>query len=202
MEKIVSFTGHRPNKFIFQNENHISCIELKHIIMEQIKKLYLEGNKIFLTGCAIGVDIWCGEIILDLIEKYNDIKLYCVIPFENQANRWTDDYRKRYTRLVDKKKKKIILQKNYSQDCYLKRNKFLVDKCTTLIGVYDGISQNSGTYSTLNYAINQNKDIIYINSNNFKRTFSPPDNVPTLLKTFSPLNINFAKEALKCVSEP
>mgnify|MGYP003372057531 FL=1 len=65
---------------------------------------------------------------------------------------------------------KIILQKDFTKDCYLKRNKFLVDKCTTLVGIYNGIDKHSGTYSTLNYALKENKNIIYINSNSFEVT--------------------------------
>ncbi|WP_317368422.1 SLOG family protein [uncultured Tyzzerella sp.] len=171
MEKICSITGHRPNKFHFKNnENHIDCIRLKYLLIEQIIKLYLDGNKIFLTGCAIGIDIWLREIILNLKEKHNDIKLYCIIPFENQMERWNDNYKFRYNNLINNCTGKIVLQKNFSKDCYLKRNKFLVDKCTTLVGIYNGIDKHSGTYSTLNYALKENKNIIYINSNSFEVT--------------------------------
>lgn len=81
MNKICSFTGHRPSKFSFKyNEEDIECIKLKAKIIEQIEKMYLGGVKIFLTGCAMGVDIWCGEIVLQLMKKYNDIKLYFILP--------------------------------------------------------------------------------------------------------------------------
>ena len=168
MKKICSFTGHRLNKFSFINENDINCITLKYLIMEQIKNLYLEGTKIFLTGGAIGTDIWCGEIVLDLKRQYKDIKLYCIIPFENQSEKWSYEYKKRYKNLIENCDNKIILQKEYTDNCYLIRNKFLADKCTTLLCVYDGVSKKSGTYSTINYAFNLNKEIIYINCTNYK----------------------------------
>lgn len=168
MEKICSFIGHRIEKFNFIDENDINCITLKHLLIEQINNIYLEGTKIFLTGGAIGVEIWCGEIVLNLKQKYNDLKLYSIIPFENQSKKWSCDYKKRHKNLLDNSNGRIIMQKYYTKDCYLKRNKFLVDKCTTLLGVYDGISKKSKTYSTLDYAINENKEVIYINCNNYK----------------------------------
>lgn len=80
MSKICSFTGHRPDKFNFKyNEEHIDCIRLKAKLIDEIEKLYLSGVKYFLTGCAVGVDIWCAEIVLQLKNKYEDIELFSVL---------------------------------------------------------------------------------------------------------------------------
>ena len=74
MKKVVCFTGHRPSKFSFgYNENSIELIKLKSLLINEIEKLYLLGYKTFLTGCAMGIDIWCAEIVLDLKKKFNDI---------------------------------------------------------------------------------------------------------------------------------
>lgn len=57
--KICAFTGHRPKSFSFgDNENHPDCIQLKQVLRNQIERLYFEGFTHFITGCAMGVDIW------------------------------------------------------------------------------------------------------------------------------------------------
>mgnify|MGYP001859865645 CR=1 FL=1 len=169
MKKNVSFTGHRPSKFSFgYNENSVECIKLKALLINEIEKLYLLGYKTFLTGCAMGVDMWGAEIVLDLKKKFDDIKLFCIIPFENQCERWQEDYKKRFNYIIENCTQKIILQKEYDSDCYFKRNKFLVKHSTVIISVYDEKHSNSGTKNTLNYALSLNKNIILINPNLLK----------------------------------
>lgn len=169
MKKICSFTGHRPSKFTFgYDEQHIDCIKLKAKLIREIEELYFNGVKIFLIGCAMGVDIWCGEIILYLMQKYPDIRLYCILACNNQNKNWNEDYNKRFKNLINNCTKTIKLQKNYSKDCYIKRNQYLVDKASIIFGVYNESLQKSGTKNTLTYALNKNKEIIILNINDLK----------------------------------
>lgn len=169
MRKNVSFTGHRPSKFSFgYNENNVDCIKLKSLLINEIENLYLSGYKVFLTGCAMGVDMWCAEIVLDLKRKFNDIELYCIMPFKNQSERWAEDYKVRFNYIIKNCDKALLLQKEYDANCYFKRNKFLVKHSTVIISVYDEKHSNSGTKNTLNYALSLNKNIILINPNLLK----------------------------------
>lgn len=165
VEKICSFTGHRPNKFSFKyNEENIDCIRLKAKLIDEIENLYLNGVKYFLTGCAMGVDIWCAEIVLQLKNKHNDIKLFCVLPCSNHYENWNENYKLRLKNIIDNSTKTIKLQENYTEDCYFKRNKYLVDKSNIILGVYDLKMKKSGTRNTLNYAIQENKEIIVLDT--------------------------------------
>lgn len=155
MSKVCSFTGHRPDKFNFKyNEEHIDCIRLKAKLIDEIEKLYLSGVKYFLTGCAMGVDIWCAEIVLQLKNKYEDIELFSVLPCNNHDEKWSKSYKQRLKNVLDNSKKSIKLQKNYTYDCYFKINKYLVDKSNIVLGVYDLKMKRGGTRNTLNYAGN------------------------------------------------
>lgn len=94
--KICAFTGHRPKSFSFgDNENHPDCIQLKQVLRNQIERLYFEGFTHFITGCAMGVDIWAGEIVLDLMQRHANMELICVIPFQGQESQWNKKDRKR-----------------------------------------------------------------------------------------------------------
>lgn len=169
MSKICSFTGHRPDKFNFKyNEEHIDCIRLKAKLIDEIEKLYLSGVKYFLTGCAMCVDIWCAEIVLQLKNKYEDIELFSVLPCNNHDEKWSESYKQRLKNVLDNSKKSITLQKNYTSDCYFKRNKYLVDKSNIVLGVYDLKMKRSGTRNTLNYAIQENKEIIILDIANLQ----------------------------------
>ena len=169
VNKVCSFTGHRPSKFNFKyDEEDINCIKLKVKLIDEIEKIYLSGVKYFLTGCAMGVDIWCAEIVLQLKKKYKAIELFSVIPCNNHDEKWNESYKQRLKNILDNSTKVIKLQENYTSDCYFRRNKYLVDKSNIILGVYDLKSQRSGTKNTLNYAISQNKEIIVLDIHNLE----------------------------------
>ena len=52
------FSGHRPEKLEEPEET------IKSWLSEQIDKAITDGYVTFISGCAMGVDIWAGQIIL------------------------------------------------------------------------------------------------------------------------------------------
>ena len=109
---------------------------------------------------AIGVDMICAEVILDLKSKYPYITLECALPCETQANRWTEKYRDRYFSIIEKSDKETLLQTHYTADCMHKRNRYMVDNSDYVIAVWNG--SPSGTGKTVLYAKENNKEIIQI----------------------------------------
>lgn len=65
-----AFTGHRPKSFPWKfDETARDCVLLKEALAAQIKNLINGGVTDFLSGMALGVDIWSAQIVLDLKEK-------------------------------------------------------------------------------------------------------------------------------------
>lgn len=114
---------------------------------------------------AQGADIWAAEIILELKKAFPDepIKLIAVIPYEEQASKWSDDYRERYYNILSQVDEEILLQHQYTKGCLHKRNRYLVDQSGHMIAVLD--NSKGGTAYTVNYAIKNNLDVIIINPN-------------------------------------
>ena len=70
--KTCAFTGHRPQHLPFgMNENDERCVKLKEELKEQIINL-IEAENVthFITGMALGVDLYAAEIVLDLKARY------------------------------------------------------------------------------------------------------------------------------------
>ena len=67
--KKCAFTGHRPQKLPFgSNESDERCVTLKHCLHDLILRLIEQRNvRHFISGMAIGTDMYAAEIILDLI---------------------------------------------------------------------------------------------------------------------------------------
>ena len=76
-KKTCCFTGHRPQSLPFGfNENDARCAALKKALREQIIHLSEKENVThFISGMAIGIDMYAAEIVLDLKKSYPGITL-------------------------------------------------------------------------------------------------------------------------------
>lgn len=159
------FTGHRPKKLPFKsNETDERCVRLKEILRDEIEKMITEkGVKKFISGMAIGTDMICAEIVLELKEKY-DITLECAIPCRNQSEKWNKKQKERYNALLPKADVITYLQDEYTRGCMQRRNKYMADKSQYVIAVWNG--SKSGTANTIKYAEKLKRNIIIIDPNN------------------------------------
>lgn len=153
MEKIAcAFTGHRPKSFPWKyDESALDCILLKEVLATQIKALADRGVTDFLSGIAQRVDIWCGEIVLDLKKKNPALNLHCILPCKGQESKWTTSAQERYHSILAQANEVVYVEQEYSQGCMLKRNRYLVDHSSFLLAVYNG-TRRSGTGATVRYA--------------------------------------------------
>ena len=160
--KTCAFTGHRPQHLPFgMNESDERCVRLKEILKEEIINL-IEAENVthFITGMALGVDLYAAEIVLDLKARYPSITLERAIPCETQAVKWSMAQRERYYDIAAQCDKETMLQSHYSPDCMDKRNRYMVDQADVLIVVWDG--SPSGTGKTVRYAHQQGKSVTVI----------------------------------------
>ena len=161
--KTCAFTGHRPQNLPFGfNEEDERCINVKKVLREQIINLIEnEGITHFISGMAIGVDMYAAEIVLGLKASYLGITLESAIPCESQSAKWSEVLRDRYFDIASKCDKETLIQTHYSPDCMDKRNRYMVDHADVLIAVWD--ESPSGTGKTVRYAHQQGKPVIIIN---------------------------------------
>jgi len=135
-----------------------------------------KGVTTFLSGMAHGVDIWCMEILLDLQRAYpgEEIRMVAILPYEGQANRWSEKYRERYFNILAQCDDVVTLQTRYTKDCMHKRNRYLVDSSAHMIAVYNG--GKGGTQYTVDYAIKKKRNIVTINPDTLNREHRPQSN--------------------------
>ena len=157
-----AFTGHRPQSLLFGfDESDKRCTSLKSVMRDQIVALIEnEGVTHFITGMALGVDMYAAEIVLDLKSKYPHITLESAIPCETQVIKWSVASRERYYNIAAKCDKETMLQRKYTPDCMEKRNKYMVDNSNYILAVWNG--SRGGTGSTVKYARSKGKLIIII----------------------------------------
>ena len=160
---VCAFTGHRPKSFPWKyNEADQNCVALKKVLAEQITALVDDGVTGFISGMALGTDLWAAQIVLDLREKNPSLKLYCALPCKDQEKKWPADKQALYHSILKQANDIHLESKNYTPDCMLNRNRYMVDHSSILLAVYNG-AYRSGTGMTVRYAESEHRRIILIN---------------------------------------
>ena len=118
--------------------------------------LFRSGVTHFISGMALGVELYAAEIVLELKEQYPQIALECAIPYERQAVRWPAALRERYFSIASRCDKETMLQRQYTRDCMKKRNQYMVDCAEIVLAVWNG--EPSGTGQTVWYAKEKGKE--------------------------------------------
>ena len=162
LTKCCAFTGHRPSKFPWRyDETDSRCVALKEELNEQITKLAEAGVTDFFSGMAEGTDTYCAQIVLDLRRKNPALNLHCVLPYEGQADEWSDAARKQYHLILRQADEVVYVGREYSGACMRNRNYYLVDHSSILLAVYNGVYR-SGTGMTVRYAKKLGREIFSI----------------------------------------
>lgn len=154
-----AFTGHRPHRFPWKNnEDDPRCVSLKKALAKEISGLVYIGVTDFYSGGAEGVDCWAAQIVLELREKNPALKLHCILPYEGQADKWSDSARERYQEILKNADSVKYVSRDYYDGCLIERNHWLVDSADYLLAVFKG-AKRSGTGATVNYARKQGKTV-------------------------------------------
>lgn len=159
--KKCCFTGYRPSKMPFNLfDGNGEYKEFENALTEELLRLIANGCRIFYSGMAMGFDIIAAETVLILKSAYGyqDIKLCCVLPFENQVESFSGIWQKRYYSILKKCDSKLTLSEEYFSGCYQKRNIYMVDNSDCVLTWFDG--KSGGTRNTIEYAVSRKKYVI------------------------------------------
>ena len=159
MKSACTFTGHREEKLPWRgNENDEGCIRLKERIADAVEAVYHSGVRHFICGMATGCDMYFCEAVIELRSAHDDVTLEAAIPWEGQSDSWSAALKSRYSKLVGDCDYHTLVQKNYTPDCMMRRNRYMVDSASVIIAAFSG--KAGGTMNTLLYAIRQKLEII------------------------------------------
>lgn len=97
-----AFTGYRPQKIPFGfDETDPRCIDFKKRVQATIQTLYDMGYRHFISGGALGMDMFAAEAVVELRKQHPEVILEMVSPFDDQASKWPEEYRARHDLLFE-----------------------------------------------------------------------------------------------------
>ena len=82
--------------------------------------------------------------------KNPDLRLIVALPYPDCDSRWSASWRKQYAEVPKAADLVKAISPAYSMASFQKRDEWLVDQSSRVIGVYDGVS--GGTKNTIEYA--------------------------------------------------
>lgn len=169
--KTLCFTGHRPNKLYGYDYridgNRRMLLKLRAIIERFIDK---RGVTTFISGMALGIDTWSAQIILQLKNKYPNIKLVCAIPCANQSDRWREEDKEIHADILSQADYvHYVSEAPYTNWCMTDRDKWMVDQSRFVLSVFNG-DKNGGTWQTVKYATKRQRTILNLHPETYEVT--------------------------------
>lgn len=138
------FTGHRPDKMELGEK------EIKPLLEKAIDNAINNGYVTFITGMAMGTDIWAAEIVLERKKTNKNLHLICALPHPGFDSRRSITEKMRFSKIIKKADLVKEINNHYFNGCYQVRNEWMVDRSNRVIAVFNG--QKSGTKNTVDYA--------------------------------------------------
>ena len=163
--KKICFTGHRPKSLPWgYDESKESCLLFKSKLRQEIESQIQQGNRYFISGLALGVDMIAAEIVLEFKHKYPDVVLEGAIPCPNQSERWRFADKLRYNKIVKSCDSTHLVCDHYTDDCMNERNRYMISQADIIIAIWNG--KPSGTGNTVRFAKQKGCEVIIINPDN------------------------------------
>ena len=145
-KKTCCVTGHRTLE-----ESKI--VDVKKAMESHILKAMEQGYTHFISGFAQGADLYFAQIVIKLKENYN-ITLEAAIPYTGRMK--TQD--PVFVELIKHCDRVVIHSDVYTPDCFMKRNRYMVESSDLVIAVCDERSKG-GTKATMSYGRKLGKEV-------------------------------------------
>lgn len=138
-EKTCFFAGHRPYRFAFKRGKEKEFYNNLNVnIAKSIREIFSSGCDTFLCGGSIGFDIMCSEAVIELKKEFPEVRLGCMLPFENHHLDFPNEWQKRFSKILKDCDFIDYASPIYSVGCYHDRKRKMIENSSYLLTYFDG----------------------------------------------------------------
>jgi len=148
MIKVLAVTGYKPFELGIFDKNHLGIGYIKKAIEKQLILLLEDGLEWVIISGQLGVEIWAAEVVLEMQERYPELKLAVITPFLDQQEKWNETNKELYEFILSQANyTNSITNKKYESPAQFKlKNKFFINKSDALLLVFDDEKDGSPKY--------------------------------------------------------
>ena len=133
--------------------------ELSELMDRALYSMLHQGVTEFRTGGALGFDTLAALKVLDLRERYPQVRLWLILPCRNQDAEWCLRDRQIYAGILERADEVRFLRERYTAGCMQERNRALVEGSAYCLAYCK--EEKGGSAYTVRYA--QKKGVHVIN---------------------------------------
>ena len=101
------------------DEEDERCTGLKLLLLMHLSYMQVQGITRFYVPIDAGIGLYASEFAVYLMETNNKIRLYSLIPYEEQAVKWSPEQRNRYYAVQEQCTESILIFKERTPTCEL-----------------------------------------------------------------------------------
>ncbi|HHY73535.1 MAG TPA: DUF1273 domain-containing protein [Bacillus bacterium] len=146
---LYAVTGYKSHEIGIFNNNHPGLKFIKKALKKSIIQLIEdEALEWVLISGQLGVELWAGEVTLELQEDYPDLKLAVITPFLEQEVNWKEESQEYYQSILAQADfvDSITKRKYENPSQFRSKNQFFINKSDGLLLLFDEEIGGTPTY--------------------------------------------------------
>ncbi|MGE7878397.1 DUF1273 domain-containing protein [Peribacillus muralis] len=166
--KVLYLTGYKAFEFgIFKND-HEAVRYIKKAIEQRLLPLVEDGLEWVIISGQLGTELWGAEVVFEMQEHYEQLKLGVLTPFLKQEESWNETNQEYYRSILARADfVESIFNKPYEGPEQLKmKNKYMIQKSDAMLIIFEAEKDGSAKYpyyEALKKAGNQAYPIYQVN---------------------------------------
>ncbi|TFE03248.1 DUF1273 domain-containing protein [Jeotgalibacillus sp. R-1-5s-1] len=146
--KILTVTGYRAQELGIFTQKDPAVQIIKKAISQSILQKLDEGLEWVLISGQLGVELWAGEVVIELQKDYPDLKLAVITAFQEMESKWNEANQELFHTIISHADfYDSVSRKPYENPSQFRnRDLFLLQKSDGLLLVYDPENEGSPKY--------------------------------------------------------
>lgn len=88
--KSIYVSGYRSFELSIFDEKDEKLFYLKEFIKDRLKAYLENGVEWFVINGQLGIELWAGEVVLEMQEEYPEAHLAVLLPYTSYGEKWND----------------------------------------------------------------------------------------------------------------